>query len=223
MTSEKYTNATIQPIVSNQLAESRIEDVERQAVHAAMHAHTIDSALAGRIHALESTVYGLVDLLVNKRLVGESELTASANCIAQTIEDRGERAHGGVAIRVDPPEPQPVAAVNCAERIPICKAVCCRLTFPLTTEEIQDGHLKWELGQPYFIRHDERGACVHQDRSTCLCAVYSERPNLCKHYSCQADKRIWKDFAKMILNQEWIDANLQGQHPQLVQIQMARF
>jgi hypothetical protein len=170
---------------------------------------------------LESTLYGLVDLLTSKRMVGESEVAASAHRIAQTIAERGEQAHGGVVMRVDPPG-QATVTVNCTERMPICKAICCRLSFPLTAQEIQDGQLKWDLGKPYFIRHDERGACVHQNTSTGGCTVYNKRPDLCKRYSCQADKRIWKDFANMVLNQEWIDAHLGCERPQLIQIRMDR-
>ena len=36
---------------------------------------------------------------------------------------------------------------------PYCKAVCCRLRFALTVEEIENGPVKWDLGRPYFNRH----------------------------------------------------------------------
>lgn len=199
-----------------------LEALEQQAVEGAMHTHSVHSRLADRIHTLESMLYGLVDLLVDKQLVGESDLTTFAARVAETIEQRGERAHGGVALRIDPPGEQNVTTVNCAERMPICKAICCRLSFPLTADEVQQGQLKWDLGQPYFMRHDERGACVHQDRSSGSCGVYTDRPGVCRRYSCANDKRIWKDFDGMVLNQEWLDENLGPKRPQLIQIRMDR-
>jgi len=185
-----------------------------------MHAHTMDSQLAERIHSLESTLYGLVDLIVSKRMVGESELAAAAHRVAQAIEQRGERAHGGVALRVDPPDGQAFTPVNCAERIRVCKAICCRLSFPLTAEEVQGGRLKWDLGRPYFIRHDARGACVHQDSATGSCTVYDVRPGLCRRYTCATDTRIWKDFDNRVLNQEWIDAHLGAERLELILARM---
>jgi Fe-S-cluster containining protein len=112
--------------------------------------------------------------------------------------------------------------VNCAERLPLCKAICCRLSFPLTADEVQDGRLRWDLGRPYFIRHDARGACVHQDSTTGACGVYDHRPGLCRRYTCATDQRIWKDFDKHVLNHEWLDANLGPERPQLIQIRMDR-
>jgi Fe-S-cluster containining protein len=201
-------------------AETLVEELDRQTAQGAMHAHTVGSQLAERLHIVESMLYGLVDLLVNKSMVAETELAAAASRVAQAIEERGERAHGGVALRVDPPDDQPFTPVNCAERIPVCKAICCRLSFPLTAEEVQSGQLKWDLGRPYFIRHNAQGACVHQESATGACGVYSKRPSLCKSYSCATDTRIWKDFDNMTLNQEWIDEHLSAERPQLIQIRM---
>lgn len=203
-------------------SESPLEALERQAEQGAMHAHTVNSQLAERIHSLESTLYGLVDLLVEKRMLGEAEVAASAHTVASTIEGRAERAHAGVVLRVDAPNGDAFTPVNCAERMHVCKAVCCRLSFPLTAEEVQDGRLKWELGRPYFIRHDTRGACVHQDAATGACGVYELRPGVCKHYTCEADWRIWKDFDNMVLNHEWLAEHLGPERPQFVRIRMDR-
>lgn len=222
MSLDKPVQSTAVLKSNGRLGESPLEALERQVARGAMHAHTIDSQLAERIHSLESTLYGLVDLLANKRVIAESELAACSHRVARSIEERGERAHGGVVLRAVPPEPQVSTPVNCEERIAVCKAVCCRLSFPLSAEEVQNGQFKWDLGQPYFIRHDEHGTCVHHDCSTGTCTVYSTRPGPCKRYSCEGDERIWKDFANMVLNQEWIDAHLGPERPQLIQIRMDR-
>jgi hypothetical protein len=106
-------------------------------------------------------------------------------------------------------EPVPVQ-VNCAERMPVCHAICCKLDFALTASEVESGAIRWELGRPYQIRHEADGFCTHRDRDTGFCGIYDSRPGIYRSYSCAHDKRIWKDFERMELNREWLDANLSG-------------
>ena len=114
----------------------------------------------------------------------------------------------GVAFRVDPEDPPPATEVNCAERMPICHAVCCKLGFALTPPEVESGKVKWDLGFPYMIRHESNGYCSHNDTTTGRCSIYADRPSLCRRYSCAGDQRIWKDFEAMELNEEWIRERL---------------
>jgi Fe-S-cluster containining protein len=94
--------------------------------------------------------------------------------------------------------------VDCAARLPICQAACCSLPFPLSADEVEAGHIKWDLGHPYVIRQDESGYCVHNDRGTGGCEVYDHRPGVCRGYSCAGDDRIWLDFDNMVLNEEYL-------------------
>jgi Fe-S-cluster containining protein len=117
-----------------------------------------------------------------------------------------------VAIREDPPEEHrdAPATVDCDARIHVCKAVCCRLKFPLSTAEIEEAIVKWDIGHPYLIRHESDGYCTHNDRSAHGCTVYERRPTVCRTYSCVGDKRIWADFDAMELNHAWIEEHLGG-------------
>lgn len=117
----------------------------------------------------------------------------------------------GIAFRVDPENPAPSVAVNCEERMHVCHAVCCKLNFALTPEEVDGGKVKWDLGFPYMIRHGANGYCSHNDTATGRCANYANRPGVCHRYSCANDPRIWKDFDNMVLNEDWIRANLTNQ------------
>jgi Fe-S-cluster containining protein len=109
---------------------------------------------------------------------------------------------------------------NCEERLHICKAVCCRLQFALSVEEIESGQMKWELGKPYYNRHHEHGYCHQMNLEKKCCSIYENRPSVCRKYSCANDKRIWKDFENMELNQEWIDENLTRKEFGLVEVFM---
>lgn len=105
--------------------------------------------------------------------------------------------------RIDPPDPAPEAIINCAERVHLCKAVCCKLNFALTPGEVRSGKVKWDRKLPYLIAHGEDGYCAHLEHGK-GCNVFEDRPALCRRFDCRTDGRVWKDFDAMIPNSEWI-------------------
>jgi Fe-S-cluster containining protein len=169
---------------------------------------------------LDLFLTSLIDVLVRTGAVDQDELLEAVTENRQQPDPRqSDDDQGDVAL---PPWPtvlvrddgddapaEPVA-VNCAERMHICKAVCCSLPFPLSATEVEAGRVKWDLGHPYLIRHTEAGFCVHNDRRSGRCGVYDDRPQVCHAYSCATDERIWKDFDNMELNEEFLD----GRRPQ---------
>lgn len=91
------------------------------------------------------------------------------------------------------------SAPPCEELIPICQARCCRLRFALSTEDLDEGVIRWDYGRPYMIRQRESdGRCVHNDPTTRFCTVHAVRPRICRTYHCQNDPRIWTDYEKRI-------------------------
>jgi Fe-S-cluster containining protein len=198
--------------------------LERQVERGSLFTHTALSSNAERINAAESFLYGLIDLLTEKGLLTSEEVFEAAGRVRREMDARGETAGPGVALHVDPERGAgggEFAAVNCAERMHVCRAVCCKLNFALTAEEVEAGRVKWDLGRPYFIRQESSGFCTHNDRERGRCTVYEDRPGICRHYSCAGDTRIWKDFEKMKLNEEWLAENLAGEaRPRLAQAVM---
>jgi Fe-S-cluster containining protein len=190
-----------------------LASIERQLERDALFTHTTVGRSAIRICEVESFTYGLIDVLLAKGLVSEEELLKAAENVRTETAEKGEALGPGVMLRVDPPETigaTPVL-VNCAERMPICHSICCKLDFPLTAEEVESGAVRWDLGRPYQVRHETDGHCTHRDRTTGFCGVYDCRPGICRTYSCAHDTRIWKDFERMELNTEWITEHLTGQ------------
>lgn len=110
----------------------------------------------------------------------------------------------GARYRIDPPNPAPEAVINCAERVHLCKAVCCKLNFALTPGEVRSGKVKWDRKLPYLIAHGEDGYCAHLDQGK-GCNIFEDRPALCRRFDCRTDGRVWKDFEGMVPNTEWID------------------
>lgn len=91
------------------------------------------------------------------------------------------------------------APVPCAELIPLCGGRCCTLSFSLSTEDLDEGVIRWDYGQPYLIRQrSSDGYCVHSDPNSRACTVHHYRPRVCRSYDCRKDKRVWIDFEQRI-------------------------
>src|SRR5262249_17786101 len=108
--------------------------------------------------------------------------------VRREAASKGDVPAVGVALRVDgPTESQgSEVKVNCAERMHIRHAICCKLDFALTQEEVETGQVKWDLGRrPYYIRHGSNGGSTHNDRGNGFCGVYENRPSFCKTYTAR--------------------------------------
>jgi len=202
--------------------EQDLARLERQVERGSLFTHTVVSQNADRIHEAESFLFGLIDVLIERGALTQDEVLQAAGKVRQQMEENGQTVGPGIALRIegDGAKRDDFVPVNCSERLHICKAVCCRLHFALTAEEVESGRIKWDLGEPYYIRHESTGCCHHLDPNDRVCTVYENRPSVCRQYSCAGDERIWKDFDKMILNEEWIEENLRASKPRLVTVQM---
>jgi len=90
--------------------------------------------------------------------------------------------------------------IDCAARLPLCHAACCRLRVPLTRQDLDEGVVQWDADRPYLNRQREDGFCVHCDAASHRCDVYDQRPGLCRTFDCRNDRRIWIDFERRIPN-----------------------
>ncbi|HEX7757625.1 MAG TPA: YkgJ family cysteine cluster protein [Niabella sp.] len=194
-----------------------VNQLERQLEHSSYYNQTVLSQYANRINELESFVYGLADMLIEKKELNTEELQSAVEKTRNEMKENGETLHAGIALRMDGAHAATdhFVPVNCNERMHICKAICCKLSFALSASEIDSGKVKWDLGRPYFIRHEKNGYCTHLNENKKCCTVYNDRPKVCSGYSCAKDERIWKDFENMILNEEWLEANLKDTSPKM--------
>ena len=197
-------------------ADAGLSRIERQVERSQFFIHTALGEGFARIGEASEFVYGLIDLLLAKGVVEEGEVQAAVESVHQEMMKQGEFAGPGTLIRLeDNAESAPqTVKVDCSARLSICHAVCCKLNFALTIPEIESGEIKWDLGRPYQIRHEQDGYCSHLHRDSGACKIYASRPGVCRHYSCANDERIWKDFDKMELNTEWLSANLPPDAPE---------
>ena len=183
--------------------------LDRQVERAGVRTQRLLNRSFERLSELEAILLGLVDRLVAAGVVVEDDLVAAARQVEAEAVARGEGTDHLVTLREDVPgEPGEPVAVDCAARMPVCHAVCCKLSVALSAAEVESGGLRWDLGNPYRLRREADGRCTHQVRETGWCGVYEDRPLPCRTYTCATDGRIWKDFAAMELNVEWLAAHL---------------
>jgi len=109
------------------------------------------------------------------------------------------------AVYGDEDDSENTAVFDCAERLPICKAVCCSFVFAITKEEVQKGHIQWNPKRPYFIKREADGYCPHLNRETCVCDIWDERGQRGRKYDCRKDPNVWLDWDNMIINPSVFD------------------
>ncbi len=100
---------------------------------------------------------------------------------------------GGSKYEAEPSTPP------CDEVLHLCQARCCSFDFALSTEDLDEGVIRWDYGQPYLIRQRASDRyCVHNDPATQRCTVHHHRPRTCRVYDCTNDPRVWIDFARRV-------------------------
>lgn len=118
---------------------------------------------------------------------------------AATASDRGWRASLQEAIP-DKYALEGVTGIDCADRIALCRAACCRLNVLLSPQDLAEGIIAWDARHPFFNARDQDGYCVHLVRGGCSCSRYAQRPGACRVFDCRHDRRIWLDFEQRIPN-----------------------
>jgi Fe-S-cluster containining protein len=194
-----------------------IAELDRQVQRGSMFAQAVLQRTSQRVSEAEAILARVIDELAAQGLLAPAALGLLGESEASELsgDDLPELppptiTWPAIAVREDPPEGEgrPPAQVDCAARMHVCKAVCCRLKFPLSAAEVETGLVKWDIGHPYLIRHESDGYCAHLDRDSHACGVYEHRPTVCRTYTCAGDRRIWSDFEAMELNHAWIEEHL---------------
>ncbi len=172
-----------------------------ELVRALRHANMLVTNLGEQVVRLEARVGALVDLLLERAVVEGATLDAQSTEALLALQ-LGEAKHPG--LRVDLGElvdkyTEPSPPVPCAELIPLCGARCCAMTFPLTTQDLNQGIVRWDVARPYrILQRDSDGYCTHSDPATRACGVYHDRPRTCRSFDCRNDRRIWHDYERRI-------------------------
>ncbi|MBC7236692.1 MAG: YkgJ family cysteine cluster protein [Chloroflexi bacterium] len=143
----------------------------------------------------------LAELLVSKGLIDQQELEEMMSCIGRQLDEL-PTPKVRLAKSEDKYAGEHTVLINCAERLPLCKAKCCTFSFYLTEQDLDEGIVRWDYRRPYWIRRRADGYCTHCDPLTHRCGIHAHRPYVCRAYDCRQDKRVWLDFERMIPNSE---------------------
>ncbi|HZS36415.1 MAG TPA: hypothetical protein VFF06_06300, partial [Polyangia bacterium] len=109
------------------------------------------------VRKLASTVFALVELLIERGLLDGAEV---AERIARAGEQLGagpfaDGARVAAESSLDDKRAAPNAAVDCDARLPLCRAVCCTLQVPLAPQDLEEGVVRWDPARPFYLRRDD--------------------------------------------------------------------
>ena len=142
-------------------------------------------------------VLALTELLVQKGLLAEDEVTTTLDRVREEIAEQP-----APKVRLsdlgDKYAPAENIEIDCHNRLHLCQARCCTFAFYLTKQDLDEGVARWDYGNPYWIRQGDDGYCVHADPTTRRCTIWAQRPHVCRRYDCREDKRVWLDYANYI-------------------------
>lgn len=168
-----------------------------------VYTHNRANANTAELHQAYATIQALGELLIERGILQREEVESRQREVADQLRQRYLDQGMATAMQefgVSKYQFQKEGHVDCENRVHVCKAICCKLPLALSREDVQEGVVQWELGQPYMIAHASDGYCVHMNRETCGCTIYEQRPIPCRGYDCRDDTRIWIDFENMVVN-----------------------
>jgi Fe-S-cluster containining protein len=179
--------------------EDTPDGVHQDLVDGMLYMHNRVNSTSTKLLDSMATFTAAVELLAERGLISIEELEARKQTVAEQLAQSFVEDSGVILMEADEDKYdfKHVADVDCVARIPYCQAACCSLDFALSRQDVEEGIIRWDLGDPYMSRREADGHCHHLDRTTRFCSVRDARPIPCRAYTCRNDKRIWKDFEKM--------------------------
>ncbi len=178
-------------------------DLRQEVADGLLYTHSRLNANTSKTLESASFLYALVELLEERGIISIEELDERKRVVGQRLAEQLMAQGSGVMLQepeYDKYAFESGAEVDCAGLMHLCHAACCRLPFALSKQDIREGVVQWDLGQPYIIAHGPDGYCSHLDRASCGCTIRDHRPVPCRAYDCRQDERIWRDFEKRIVN-----------------------
>ena len=188
---------------SSYIIDKAIEDFRREAMSGFLYTHNRANSNTSGVLETASFLYALIELLQEKGLLTIEELDTRKDVVAKRMQKRF--LDKGMGMHLQEPEQdkyktEGLVEIDCAARVHLCKGVCCRLWFPLSMQDVDEGEVRWDMREPYIIAQDDEGYCKHLNRSNGHCGVYKCRPLPCRVFDCREDNRIWLDFENKVIN-----------------------
>jgi hypothetical protein len=183
--------------------QPEVESLREEVAQGFLYTHSRANANSNKVLEVASFSYALIELLSERGLITIEELDERKDQVHKRLAEKFAEKGMGVALTREEKDAgghSPSVEIDCANRLHLCHAACCRLRFALTVRDVEKGEVKWNLGQPYMIRQGSDGYCHHLDRESQRCGIYEDRPFVCRAYDCRKDQRIWQDFENRIVS-----------------------
>lgn len=184
-------------------AEDTLATVRTEMVRGGVYTQSQLASVWEKLLETTTLLVTLAEVLVERGVVSFEELDARKGATLEKLAPVFHEAGMGAKLAKSDGDKYACAAeikVDCERRMPICHAACCRLHWALSRQDMAEGLVRWDLGDPFMNRREESdGYCHHLDRDTGFCSIRENRPLVCRTYTCETDSRIWKDFAAMEL------------------------
>lgn len=175
----------------------------KDLINGLIYSHNRANKNTAEVHRANATLQAVVELLVEQGVLTNEELAKRQRSKSEKLRENYVQEGMAVAMQefqVSKYDFKGGAEIDCENRLHLCKAACCKLPLALSKEDVQEGIVKWDLGQPYMMTRNGDGYCVHLERGTCRCTIYKQRPIPCRGYDCRKDERIWLNFEKKVVN-----------------------
>jgi Fe-S-cluster containining protein len=161
--------------------------------------HLLEMQTKARVAELGANLNAVIEVLVAE---GHLPLEAFEKRRRLTVLRENERGEAEATVAIAAVADKYAVqgpAIDCAARVPLCKARCCTLPFVLSAQDLDEGAVRWDYARPYRVRAGKDGSCVHLGAAPeRACSVHAQRPAACRAYDCRKDRRIWLDFDKWI-------------------------
>lgn len=168
-----------------------------------LYAHTRANLNTIEAHRALAKVEALLELLVERGVLDRADFEARREVADARL--RADFVEKGMTVAIQEHatskyELEGSVEIDCESRVHLCKAACCRLSFALSKEDVEESVVRWNLGRPYMIAQTSDRRCVHLDGERHTCGVYHNRPIPCRTYDCRSDRRVWLDFEGRVAN-----------------------
>ena len=154
--------------------------------------HLMEMQTKARVAELSATLEALLGALADAGQLPVDAYRARRR-LALLREDERDAAEATVDV-ADVPDKYAVESrpIDCAARLPLCRARCCAREVVLSVQDLDERVLRWDYARPYRIARRPDGYCAHLSGGAC--SVHARRPGACRAYDCRDDRSVWIDF-----------------------------
>lgn len=162
--------------------------------------HARETELERQVAELSANLNALTEVLIADATIALEDYEERRALMVERHQKRQKR-NPLVVLEPEPDKYQLTVLpdVDCAAKMHVCKARCCKFEVNLSVQDLDERILRWSYDQPYTLaKRVEDKMCVHSGADG-ACTVYENRPASCRVFDCREDPRIWVDFENNVL------------------------